>query len=300
MSQTTPLNQLASDFSNTTRPTFILIDGHSLAFRSYFAFARGRDGGLRTKTGIPTSVCFGFLKCLLEVITEQQPQAIAVAFDLGLPTFRHEADDTYKADRPGTPEDFVPDLKNLHELLDAFNLKILTAPGYEADDVLGTLAQKASAAGYQVKILTGDRDLFQLIDPKKEISVLYFSPDALKRATNTNGISEFGEAEVKEKLGILPSQVIDFKALCGDKSDNIPGVKGIGEKTAVQLLNTYGSLEQIYASLSEIKGATQKKLEAGKEDAEKSRYLAAIVLDVPLNVDLEDCKLKGFDSSVLT
>lgn len=94
--------------------------------------------------------------------------------------------------------------------------------------------------------------------------------------------------------------MIDFKALCGDKSDNIPGVKGIGEKTAVQLLNTYGSLEQIYASLSEIKGATQKKLEAGKEDAEKSRYLAAIVLDVPLNVDLEDCKLKGFDSSVLT
>lgn len=300
MSQTTPLNQLASDCSHTTRPTFILIDGHSLAFRSYFAFARGKNGGLRTKTGIPTSVCFGFLKCLLEVMTEQQPQAIAVAFDLGLPTFRHEADDTYKADRPGTPEDFVPDLKNLHQLLDAFNLKILTAPGYEADDVLGTLAQKASAAGYQVKILTGDRDLFQLIDPKKEISVLYFSPDALKRATNTNGISEFGEEEVKEKLGILPSQVIDFKALCGDKSDNIPGVKGIGEKTAVQLLNTYGSLEQIYASLSEIKGATQKKLEAGKEDAEKSRYLAAIILDVPLNVDLEDCKLKGFDSSVLT
>ncbi len=294
MSQTTPSN------STATRPTFILIDGHSLAFRSYFAFAKGRDGGLRTKTGIPTSVCFGFLKCLLEVMTMQQPQAIAVAFDLGLPTFRHEADDTYKADRPGTPEDFVPDLKNLHELLDGFNLKILTAPGYEADDVLGTLAQKATTAGYKVKILTGDRDLFQLIDPEKEISVLYFSPDALKRSTSTNSISEFGPEEVKQKLGILPSQVIDYKALCGDKSDNIPGVKGIGEKTAVQLLNTYGSLEQIYASLSEIKGATQKKLESGKEDAEKSRFLAAIVLDVPLEINLEDCRLKGFDSNVLT
>ncbi|TFI53103.1 DNA polymerase I [Mastigocladus laminosus UU774] len=294
MSQTTPSN------STATRPTFILIDGHSLAFRSYFAFAKGRDGGLRTKTGIPTSVCFGFLKCLLEVMTMQQPQAIAVAFDLGLPTFRHEADDTYKADRPGTPEDFVPDLKNLHELLDGFNLKILTAPGYEADDVLGTLAQKATTAGYKVKILTGDRDLFQLIDPEKEISVLYFSPDALKRSTSTNSISEFGPEEVKQKLGILPSQVIDYKALCGDKSDNIPGVKGIGEKTAVQLLNTYGSLEQIYASLSEIKGATQKKLESGKEDAEKSRFLAAIVLDVPLKINLEDCRLKGFDSNVLT
>ncbi|MCX7593592.1 MAG: DNA polymerase I [Fischerella sp.] len=297
MSRTTP-SQLTSDSSTTTRPTFILVDGHSLAFRSYFAFAKGRDGGLRTKTGIPTSVCFGFLKSLLEVMTTQQPQAMAVAFDLGLPTFRHEADDTYKADRPGTPEDFIPDLKNLHELLDAFNLKILTAPGYEADDVLGTLAQKAAAAGYRVKILTGDRDLFQLIDPEKEISVLYFSPDALKHSTN--GITEFGPEQVKEKLGILPTQIVDFKALCGDKSDNIPGVKGIGEKTAVQLLNTYGSLDQIYTALDKIKGATRKKLEAGKEDAEKSRYLAAIVQDVPLEVDLEECKLRGFDTNIIT
>lgn len=281
----------------TTRPTFILVDGHSLAFRSYFAFAKGRDGGLRTKTGIPTSVCFGFLKSLLEVMDTQQPQAMAVAFDLGLPTFRHEADDTYKADRPGTPEDFVPDLKNLHELLAGFNLPIYTAPGYEADDVLGTLAQQATAAGYRVKILTGDRDLFQLIDPAKEITVLNFSPDALKRATNS--ITEFSTEEVKAKLGILPTQVVDFKALCGDKSDNIPGVRGIGEKTAVQLLNTYDSLEQIYAAINDIKGATQKKLIEGKEDAYKSQYLAKIVVDVPLEVNLEDSKLQGFDHSVL-
>ena len=298
MSQTIPTNQLASDSLTTTRPTFILVDGHSLAFRSYFAFAKGRDGGLRTKTGIPTNVCFGFLKSLLEVMATQQPQAMAIAFDLGLPTFRHEADDTYKADRPGTPEDFVPDLKNLQELLDALNLKIVTAAGYEADDVLGTLAQTASAAGYRVKILTGDRDLFQLVDPAKEISVLYFSPEALKGSRAS--ITEFGPEEVKEKLGVAPSQVVDYKALCGDKSDNIPGVKGIGEKTAVQLLNTYGSLEKIYAALSEIKGATQKKLEAGKEDAEKSRYLAAIVVDVPLEVDLKNCILQGFDTNNLT
>ena len=298
MSQTTPTNQLASDSLTTTRPTFILVDGHSLAFRSYFAFAKGRDGGLRTKTGIPTNVCFGFLKSLLEVMATQQPQAMAIAFDLGLPTFRHEADDTYKADRPGTPEDFVPDLKNLQELLDALNLKIVTAAGYEADDVLGTLAQTASAAGYKVKILTGDRDLFQLVDPAKEISVLYFSPEALKGSRAS--ITEFGPEEVKEKLGVAPSQVVDYKALCGDKSDNIPGVRGIGEKTAVQLLNTYDSLEKIYAALDEIKGATQKKLEAGKEDAEKSRYLAAIVVDVPLEVDLKNCILQGFDTNNLT
>ena len=297
MSQKTPLNQLTSDFLTTTHPTFILIDGHSLAFRSYYAFAKGRDGGLRTKTGIPTSVCFGFLKFLLEVIATHGPQAIAIAFDLGLPTFRHEADDTYKADRPGTPEDFVPDLKNLRELLDALHLKVLTAPGYEADDILATLAQLAAAAGYKVKILTGDRDLFQLIDTEKEISVLYFNPDALKRATTS--IIEFGPEQVKEKLGVFPSQVVDYKALCGDKSDNIPGVRGIGEKTAVQLLNTYGSLDKVYAALGEIKEATQKKLVEGKQDAEKSRYLASLVLDVPLEVDLEDCKLTGFDTNAL-
>ncbi|QIR37896.1 DNA polymerase I [Tolypothrix sp. PCC 7910] len=286
-----------SSSTTATRPTFILVDGHSLAFRSYFAFAKGRDGGLRTKTGIPTSVCFGFIKSLLEVMTTQQPQAMAIAFDLGLPTFRHEADDTYKADRPGTPEDFVPDLKNLHELLAGFNLPIFTAPGYEADDVLGTLAQLATAAGYKVKILTGDRDLFQLIDLDKEITVLNFSPDAWKRSAN--GITEFGPEQVKEKLGVFPEQVVDFKALCGDKSDNIPGVKGIGEKTAVQLLSTYGSLEKIYAALDEIKGATHKKLVEGQEDAQKSHYLAKIVIDVPLEVNLEDCKLTGFDQNVL-
>ncbi|MBW4615738.1 MAG: DNA polymerase I [Desmonostoc vinosum HA7617-LM4] len=289
-----------SEISNSvtaTRPTFILVDGHSLAFRSYFAFAKGRDGGLHTKTGIPTSVCFGFLKSLLEVMATQQPQAMAVAFDLGLPTFRHEADDTYKADRPGTPEDFIPDLKNLQELLNGLNLPVLTAPGYEADDILGTLAQRATAAGYRVKILTGDRDLFQLIDLDKQITVLNFSPDALKRSTNS--ITEFGPEQVKEKLGVLPSQIVDFKALCGDKSDNIPGVKGIGEKTAVQLLNTYGSLDHIYAALDDIKGATQKKLAAGKEDAQRSHYLAKIVVDVPVELDLEDCKLTGFETSIL-
>ncbi|AUT04338.1 DNA polymerase I [Nostoc sp. CENA543] len=292
MSQT-PITQ------TTTRPTFILVDGHSLAFRSYYAFAKGRDGGLRTKTGIPTSVCFGFLKSLLEVMDTQQPQAMAIAFDLGLPTFRHEADDTYKADRPGTPEDFVPDLKNLHELLQGFNIPIYTAPGYEADDVLGTLAQTATAAGYKVKILTGDRDLFQLIDPAKEITVLNFSPDALKRVTNNNGITEVSTEQVKEKLGILPTQVVDFKALCGDKSDNIPGVRGIGEKTAVQLLNAYESLDNIYASINEIKGATQKKLIEGKADAYKSQYLAKIVTDVPLEVNLTDSQLQGFDDSII-
>ena len=297
MTQALSASNSSAANSSAASPTFILVDGHSLAFRSYFAFAKGRDGGLRTTAGIPTSVCFGFLKSLLEVMAAEQPEAMAIAFDLSLPTFRHEADDTYKADRPGTPEDFVPDLKNLQELLAGLNLPIITAPGYEADDILGTLALRASTAGYRVKILTGDRDLFQLIDPQKQISVLYLSSAFIQRGGT--GPTEFEPEQVKEKLGILPSQVVDYKALCGDKSDNIPGVKGIGEKTAVQLLNTYNTLDNVYASLDQIKGAIQKKLEAGKDAAYHSRYMAQLALDVPLEIDLEDCKLKGFDSTIL-
>ncbi|MEG3925696.1 MULTISPECIES: DNA polymerase I [unclassified Microcoleus] len=279
-------------------PIFILVDGHSLAFRSYFAFAKSRDGGLRTTTGIPTSVCFGFLKSLLEVMAAHDPQYMAIAFDLATPTFRHEADDTYKAGRAETPEDFKPDIKNLQELLTYLNLPAITAPGYEADDVLGTLANKASAAGYQVKILTGDRDLFQLVETDKQISVLYLSTDELRRSGKGKS-QEYGPEEVKAKLGILPEQVIDYKSLCGDKSDNIPGVKGIGDKTALQLLEAYNSLDGIYAAIDEIKGATKKKLEEGKEAAYHSQRMATIVQDVPLEINLEDCQLIGFDESAL-
>ncbi|MEG4029699.1 MULTISPECIES: DNA polymerase I [unclassified Microcoleus] len=284
--------------SENQAPIFILVDGHSLAFRSYFAFAKSRDGGLRTTTGIPTSVCFGFLKSLLEVMAAHDPQYMAIAFDLATPTFRHEADETYKAGRAETPEDFIPDIKNLQELLSYLNLPAITAPGYEADDVLGTLANKASAAGYQVKILTGDRDLFQLVETEKQISVLYLSTDELRRSGKGKS-QEYGPEEVKAKLGILPEQVIDYKALCGDKSDNIPGVKGIGDKTALQLLEAYNSLDGIYAAIDEIKGATKKKLEEGKEAAYHSQRMATIVQDVPLEINLEDCQLIGFDESAL-
>ncbi len=279
-------------------PIFILVDGHSLAFRSYFAFAKSRDGGLRTTTGIPTSVCFGFLKSLLEVMAAHDPQYMAIAFDLATPTFRHEADETYKAGRAETPEDFIPDIKNLQELLTYLNLPAITAPGFEADDVLGTLANKASAAGYQVKILTGDRDLFQLVETEKQISVLYLSTDELRRSGKGKS-QEYGPEEVKAKLGILPAQVIDYKALCGDKSDNIPGVKGIGDKTALQLLEAYNTLDGIYAAIDQLKGATKKKLEEGKEVAYHSQRMATIVQEVPLEVNLEDCQLIGFDEAAL-
>jgi DNA polymerase I len=283
--------------SDSPPSTLILIDGHSLAFRSYYAHAKGREGGLRTSTGIPTSVSFGFLKALLEMMEQEKPEYLAIAFDLGDPTFRHEADETYKEGRPDTPEDFIPDLRNLQELLGTLNLPMFAVPGYEADDIIGTLARRAKEENFRVKILTGDRDLFQLIDPEEAIKVMYLASTFANRGGNAPP-REFGVQQVKEKMGILPSQVVDYKALCGDASDNIPGVRGIGDKTAVQLLNTYGSLHGIYDSLDQIKGAVRKKLEEGKDEALHSQYLAQIHLDVPVDKTVAECRLSGFDEAI--
>jgi DNA polymerase I len=282
----------------TTPPLIILVDGHSLAFRAYYAFAKGRDGGLKTKSGIPTSVSFGFIKSLLEIITLQKPTAIAVAFDLGKPTFRHEADPTYKSDRAETPEDFIIDIKNLQEVINALNIPIYTAVKYEADDVLGTLSQTCSNLGYQVKIVSGDRDLFQLVDDEKNISVLYLAKNFIKN-TDNNSLLEIKTAQVQEILGILPTQVVDYKALCGDNSDCIPGVLGIGEKTAVKLLTEYPNLDAIYSALPQIKGANKTKLEKGKESAYHSQKMARIVTDIQLDFDIEQCQLTGFDQTAL-
>jgi DNA polymerase-1 len=287
-----------SKSSNHSPPLFILVDGHSLAFRSYYAHTKGQDGGLRTSSGIPTSVSYGFLKSLLDMMEAEKPDYAAVAFDLDAPTFRHEADATYKDGRVETPENFLPDLENLQEILKTFQLPVITAEGYEADDVLGTLARRASEAGFQVKILSGDRDLFQLVDRDKNISVLYLSSAFGPRGNS--GAMEIGPTQVQEKMGILPTQVVDYKALCGDSSDNIPGVKGIGAKTAVKLLADYGSLEGIYQSIDQIKGAVRKKLEAGEESAKHSQFMAQIHLNVALDVDLEQCKLQGFEPDEVT
>ncbi|NEQ49888.1 MAG: DNA polymerase I, partial [Leptolyngbya sp. SIO3F4] len=252
---------------SSDRPTLLIIDGHSLAFRSYYAHAKSRDGGLRTSTGIPTSVCFGFLKSMSDMMAVEKPDYAAIAFDVAQPTFRHEAADSYKEGRPEAPEDFLEDVENLKQLLAGFKVPILTAPGFEADDVIGTLATQAEQEGYAVRILSGDQDLFQLIDDNEHIKVLHLG----STFGRTNGLAkEYGIQEVEEKLGIKPNQVIDYKALCGDTSDNIPGIKGIGKKTAVKLLTEHNNLEGVYAAIQNMKGAVKKKLETGKEDAEKS------------------------------
>ncbi len=264
-----------------------------MAYRSYYAYAKGKDGGLKTSAGVPTSICFGFVKALIEMINSQKPDAVAIAFDLRQPTFRHEADDNYKADRVETPADFTIDIENLYGLLTALNLPIITAPGFEADDILGTLATSGSAAGYQVKILSGDKDIFQLVSDADRTSVLYLSSVYAK--SGQPSMVEMNEQGVMEKMKVTPVQIVDYKALCGDTSDSIPGVRGIGDKTAVKLLTEYRDLDGVYAAVDNIPGANGTKLKTGKEDAYHSQYLARIITDVPLELDLEDTKLTGFD-----
>ena len=279
--------------TKTEKPLILLIDGHSLAFRAYYAFAYSRQGALRTSTGIPTSICFGFLNSLLQVIELEKPQYITIAFDRSEPTFRHQADSNYKANRQETPEDFVPDIKNLKQLLSALNFTIATVPGYEADDVIGTLATYAADNGYEVKILTGDRDLFQLVDDERSIEILY--PDSKNFKNSDRSYHYFDREAVIEKLQVTPEQIVDYKALCGDKSDNIPGVKGIGDKTAVKLLNEYQTLDNIYQNIDNIKGAVKKKLEADKESAFHSQFLARIDLATPVEIDFADCEITKID-----
>jgi len=273
-------------------PTLLLIDGHSLAFRAYYAFSKGRDGGLRTSTGIPTSVCFGFLKTLLEILEQQPSEHVAIAFDVAEPTFRHGVDENYKAGRAETPEEFIVDVENLQALLKALRLPLLTCAGYEADDVIGTVAHRLRQQGWRVTIVSGDRDLFQLIDRDGLVQVMYLSTHQGSKARP----ELFDAVKVQQKMGVWPEQIVDYKALCGDTSDRIPGIKGIGPKTAVQLLSQYPTLEAIYAHLSEIKPASLKaKLTTGEADARHSQTLAQIVLDVPLTLDLNHLRLRPFD-----
>ncbi len=262
------------------KPLLLLVDGHSLAFRSFYAFAKGGEGGLSTKDGVPTSVTYGFLKALLDNCKGLGPQGVVIAFDTAEPTFRHEADASYKAHREEAPEHFFADLANLQAILrDCLDLPLSMAPGYEADDVLGTLANRAAGEGWRVRILSGDRDLFQLVDDARDIAVLYMGGGPYAK---NSGPTVIRRAQVIEKLGVPPEGVVDLKALTGDSSDNIPGVKGVGPKTALTLLKAHGDLDGIYAALDQQKGALKTKLETDRENAFRSRMLAEILVQIPL------------------
>ena len=274
------------------KPLLLLIDGHSLAFRSFYAFSKGGEGGLATKDGRPTSVTYGFLKALLENGKNLKPQGVAIAFDTAEPTFRHKADANYKAHRDVAPEVFFQDLEQLQQILRSqLNLPLCMAPGFEADDVLGTLANRAADEGWGVRILSGDRDLFQLVDDSRDIAVLYMGGGPYARNSGPTLIREEG---VLGKLGVMPDKVVDLKALTGDSSDNIPGVRGVGPKTAINLLKENVDLDAVYATLESveaegpkasrgaIKGALKGKLRSDRDNAYLSRKLAEILVDIPL------------------
>lgn len=262
--------------------TLYLIDGHALAYRTYFALtAAGTDTSRWvTKAGEPTAGTYGFTAVLFNILEEKKPDYLAVSFDVGA-TFRDTLFPDYKGTRAKMPDDLATQLGRINEVVAAFNIPILTAEGFEADDVLGTVARQAAAQRVEVIIATGDRDLLQLCDKHIRISL---AGQKLSEA------ALYGPDEVKARYGVTPRQYIDYKALVGDKSDNIPGVEGVGEKTAATLLQEYGSLDNIYKNLDKIPARFKAKLEAGRENAYLSQKLATIVTDAPVTLNLEACE----------
>ena len=261
--------------------TLIIIDGHALAFREYFALERT---GMSTTDNRPTWAVFGFFKAIFDILRIIKPDAIAVTFDVSKKTFRTEKYDGYKANREAMPDNMKIQMDAIKEGLKAFNIPIYTKEGFEADDVIGTISKQMCKLGHRTYILTGDQDSFQLIDKEGYTEVLIpYKGDLIF----------YNWKKVHEKLGVYPNQVIDYKALRGDTSDNIPGVKGIGEKTAQKLLKEFRTLEKVYNNIDKISSnSVRSKLIAGKESAELSKYLATIVTDLDINFDIENAYLE--------
>ena len=272
----------------------VLIDGHALAYRAYHALQPGRMGTsrgeqvtvLRTSQGELTNATYGFTSMLLGVLRDEQPDYIAVAFDAG-PSFRHKEYAEYKAHREKMPDDLAVQLKRIRQIVEAFNIPVFELSGYEADDLLGTLARQAAEEGLDVLIVTGDTDAFQLVNPRVKV---------LTSGRRFSDTIIYDEHRIKERYGVSPEQLADYKALVGDKSDNIPGVRGIGQKTAAMLLQKYGTVENIYEHLDEIKPErVRRALEQGKASALLSKRLATIVTNAPVQLDLEACRAAGYD-----
>jgi DNA polymerase-1 len=256
-----------------------LLDAYALIYRSYYAFIK--NPRINSK-GLNTSAIMGFLNTLNEVLTKEQPTHIGVAFDPHGPTFRSEAFPEYKAQREETPEDIRKAVPIIKDLLKAYRIPILQVDGYEADDVIGTLASKAGAKGIETFMLTPDKDYGQLVRE----NVFIFRPQ------HGGGYQTMGPKEVCEKYGIPSTNaVIDLLALMGDSADNFPGCPGVGEKTAVKLINEFGSIEQLIARSSEIKGKLREKVEEHVDDIKMSYFLATIKTDVPIELDMESLKL---------
>ena len=258
-----------------TRPVLYLIDGHALAYRSYFAL---QHGGFTTSGGESTSAIYGFSRALLDVIEHYQPKYLAVAFDEGL-SGREEIYPEYKATRERMPDDLRSQFDRIRELVAAFNIPQLTMSNMEADDVMGTICEQAVAMGLDVHIATGDRDILQLLGPHVRVQLPQRGGDD----------KVWDEAAFRDKWGLAPSQLVDLKAMMGDSSDNIPGVAGVGEKTASKLLKEYGGLDAIYDNLDHISTRARNRLREGREMAYLSQELATIMRDLDIKLDLESC-----------
>lgn len=259
--------------------TLILIDGHALAFRQYFALERTN---MKTTDGTPTWAVYGFFKAIFDLLKNSslKADAIAVAFDVSHHTFRTEKYPDYKCNREAMPDPMRLQMGLIYEGLKAFNIPIYTKEGFEADDVIGTISKKACELGHKVLILTGDQDAFQLVDKNGCVKVILPAKGEL---------IEYNWDTIHDKLGVYPDQVIDYKALRGDTSDCIPGIKGIGEKMAQKLLSRYYTLEEVLEHCEEIpEKALKAKICSGKEDALLSQYLATIVRDLDINFDFDN------------
>ena len=257
----------------------LLIDGNSMLFRAYYATVYGRM--MKTSNGVPTNAVYGFITMINKALSMVEPDAVLVAWDAGKPTFRHETYTEYKGTRKELDQELIVQFPIAREFLDAYGMKRYECEGIEADDIIGSMAKKYPDV--EIHILSSDRDLLQLIDPTTDVYLM------------KKGITEMevmNEAKLKESMGIVPSQIIDLKALMGDTADNIPGVKGIGEKTALKLLSEYETVDNVYAHIDEIKGKLKEKLETDKEKAFLSKYLATIKVDAEIPLPFADMMLK--------
>ena len=259
----------------------VLIDGHALAYRAFHAL----PADMKTSQGELTNAVYGFTSMLLNVLRDEQPTHVAVTFDKGL-TFRHDMYPDYKAHRIKMPDEMRAQMARIREVVDALSIPIFEQEGYEADDLLGTLTRQAAEQDVDTLIVTGDMDLLQLVDEHTRV---------LTSRWRFSDTVTYDLEGVKQRYGLPPSRLVDLKAIMGDKSDNIPGVRGVGEKTGVKLLQQYGSLEDIYAHLDEVQTRFRSKLEAGHELALLSHRLATIVRDAPIQLDLDACRLRPFD-----
>ncbi len=271
------------------KESLLLIDGHALLYRAFHALPP-----LKNKAGIPTNAVYGFITTLIKAFEDIQPKYCAVAFDVAGPTFRHKSFAGYKASRPDTPTDLLQQVPYTYEVIEAMNIPIFTKEGFEADDIIGTLAKQAKTQNIPVVIVTGDKDSFQLVD---DTTFVYIPKRTL---TDTQ---LYDPAGVVERMGVTPTQIPDFKALSGDASDEIPGIAGIGEKTAVTILQQAPSIESLYATVNEGKsfeGLSERilqKLKDGEAIARQSRELATIDRDVPIQLAIEACVIHEYDTN---